>query len=640
LTGPDASAEELYQSAPCGYVTTRPDGTIVRVNRTLLRWTGYDGPALEGRRFQDLLTVPGRIYYETHFAPLLRMQGEVHEVAFDLLLEDGSRLPVLADSVLRLDSHGAPASVLTTLVEVTERRRYERELLLARRRAEQLADVVNASGDAILLMDPDGTIQGWNRGAERLFGHPAAEAVGRDGRDLLVPSDRLEEYDRTLGEARAGREVRLETVRVARDGRLVDVSLTLTPHVEALGEVVAISSIIRDISERRRMEAELRQAEQLRALATLAGGVAHEINNQMTVVLGLGAFVRQALGEDHGQTPDVEEMVAAGRRAAEVTRQLLAFGRRQLMQPQEVDLADLATGLEPALARLIGEDKHLALESEGAVSPVRGDPAQLEQVLLQLAANARDAMAPGGRLTVAIRDATLTEDDAARHPADDVMPGPNVLLSVADTGRGMDRATLARAFEPFFTTKTVGEGSGLGLSTVYGIIKQHGGQIWAQSAPGAGTTIRIYLPVFAGAALPAPAENPAPMRSGAVLLVEEDAAVRGLARRTLEAAGIEVMEAENGRRAWALLSEAAAAPALVLADLMMPDTRGGQLGEAIERQWADVPVLYTSDYAGFDVEARGLLPAGAPFLQKPFTPDELVRRVRELMARAQADAEA
>jgi PAS domain S-box-containing protein len=638
LPGPDASAEELYQNAPCGYVTTRPDGTIVRVNRTLLRWTGYDGRALEGRRFQDLLTVAGRIYYETHFAPLLRMQGEVHEVAFDLQLEDGSRLPVLTNSVLRLDGDGTPVSVLTTLIEVTERRRYERELLLARRRAEQLAEVVNASGDAILLMAPDGTIQGWNRGAERLFGYPAAEAVGRSARDLLVPPDRLEEYDRTTAEAGAGRESRLETVRVARDGRRVDVSLTLTPHVEALGEVVAVSSIIRDVSERRRMEAELRQAEQLRALATLAGGVAHEINNQMTVVLGLGAFVRQALGEEHAQTPDVEEMVAAGRRAAEVTRQLLAFGRRQLMQPQEVDLAGLASGLAPALARLIGEDKHLALERDDEVSPVRGDSAQLEQMLLQLAANARDAMGPGGLLTIAIRDTTLTEEDADRHPADDVMPGPYVLLSVADTGRGMDPATLARVFEPFFTTKTVGEGAGLGLSTVYGIVKQHGGQIWARSEPGAGTTIRVYLPAVAEAAILPPAESPATARNGAVLLVEDDAAVRGLARRTLEAAGIEVMEAENGRRAWALLTEAATPPALVLADLMMPDTRGGQLGDAIGRHWADVPVLYTSDYAASDVEARGLLPPGAPFLQKPFTPDELVLLVRELLARAQADA--
>jgi PAS domain S-box-containing protein len=637
LTGPDASAEELYQNAPCGYVTTRPDGTIVRVNRTLLRWTGYDGMALEGRRFQDLLTVPGRIYYETHYAPLLRMQGEVHEVALDLQLEDGSRLPVLADSVLRLDSNGTPSSVLTTLVEVTERRRYERELLLARRRAEQLAEVVNASGDAILLMDPDGTIRGWNGGAERLFGYPAAEAVGRDGRDLLVPADRIEEYDRTAAEARAGREVRLETVRVARDGRRVDVSLALTPHVEALGEVVAVSSIIRDISERRRMEAELRQAEQLRALATLAGGVAHEINNQMTVVLGLGAFVRQALGPEHTQTPDVEEMVAAGRRAAEVTRQLLAFGRRQLMQPREVDLPDLAAGLGPALARLLGDDKHLALEHDGMVSPLRGDPAQLEQVLLQLAANARDAMGPGGRLTVSIRDAVLTDEDAARHPADDVVPGPYVLLSVADSGHGMDRATLARIFEPFFTTRTMGEGAGLGLSTVYGIVKQHGGQIWAASTPGAGTTIQVYLPALAIAALPPTARTPVASRSGAVLLVEDDAAVRGLARRTLEAAGIEVMEAENGRRAWTLLSQAAGPPALVLADLMMPDTGGGRLGEAIERHWADVPVLYTSDYPGADIEAREILPAGAPFLQKPFTPDELVVRVRELIGRGQTD---
>jgi PAS domain S-box-containing protein len=328
---PEESTQELYENAPCGYLTTRPDGTIARVNRTLLVWTGYARDALlSGRRFQDLLTVPGRMFYETHFAPLLRMQGMVTEIAFDLVLGDGALLPVLANSVLLKDAAGRPSSIRTTLVDITDRRRYERELLLARRRAEQLAEVVNASGDAIMLVTPDGTIQTWNRGAERLFGWTAAEAVGRSERALVVPPDRLEEYDATLGQLQSGREVRLETVRADRTGRRVDVSLTAAPHLEALGEVVAVSSIARDVTELRRVEEGQRRVERLRVVSTLAGGVAHEVNNQMTAVLGLGEFVLRGLGPGHAQAQDVRDMLNAAARAARMSQQLLAFSRQQL----------------------------------------------------------------------------------------------------------------------------------------------------------------------------------------------------------------------------------------------------------------------------------------------------------------------
>jgi PAS domain S-box-containing protein len=635
-TVPVESAEELYENAPCGYLTTRPDGTIARVNRTLLRWTGYDADALlSGRRFQDLLTVPGRIYYETHFAPLLRLQGEVREVAFDLLLDNGARLPVLVNSVEHRDGRGEPVSIRTTLLDATDRRRYERELILARRRAEQLAEVVNASGDAILLMTPEGIVQGWNRGAERLFGLPAAEAEGRNIRALLVPADRLEEYDRIAGEALTGREVRLETVWLGQGGRPLEVSLTLTPHVEAPGEVTAISSIIRDISERRRIEAERRQAEQLHAVGTLAGGVAHEVNNQMTVVLGLGAFVRRDLGDGHPQLRDVEGMMTAAERAADISRQLLAFGRRQLMDPQLLDLPRLVRDIAPRLERLLGPDTQLVVREEHASAPVRADMAQIEQILVNLAANARDAMEAGGRLTIGIEDAVLTAADARNHPADHIVPGPYVLLTVADTGHGIDAATLPRIFEPFFTTKPVGAGSGLGLSTVHGIVKQHGGQLWVTSAPGAGTTMRVYLPAAEPgvATVPTPGGLAAP--AAAVLVVEDEPALRTLARRALQAAGLSVIEAENGRHALDLLAASAAPPGVVLADVMMLEMSGRQLGEAIGRQWPQVHILYTSASPVLDMAASGFLPPDAPFLQKPFTPDELVSRVSELLRQGQ-----
>ena len=402
---------------------------------------------------------------------------------------------MLVNAVLVRDAAGRPLSIRTTLVDVTDRRRYERELLQARRRAEQLAGVVNASSDAIMLATPDGTILTWNRGAELLFGWSADEVVGRKATARTVPPDRQEEYQAVLEELRGGREVRVETVRVDRAGRRLDVSITATPHVEAPGEVVAISAIVRDVSERRRAEERLRREGRLQVVSTLAGGVAHEVNNQMTAVLGLAEFVLRALGMGHPQARDVKDMATAASRAAGMSKQLLAFSRQLLLEPRLLDLHQVVTDLAPVLRDTLGDGRELVIAPTGARGRVRADPRQMEQVLLNLVGNARDAMQAGGRMTIVVEDALLGDVEVRAHPEDEVVRGAYVLVSVADTGSGMDAATLARMFEPFFTTKSVGEGTGLGLSMVYGIVKQHGGQIWVASVPHEGTTVRIYLPV-------------------------------------------------------------------------------------------------------------------------------------------------
>jgi nitrogen-specific signal transduction histidine kinase/CheY-like chemotaxis protein len=405
--------------------------------------------------------------------------------------------------------------------------------------------------------------------------------------------------------------------------------------VEAPGELTALSAIIRDVSELRRVEAELRRAEQLQVVGTLAGGVAHEINNQMMVVLGFGEFVRRGLGPDHPEADDIRGMLDAATRAARISQQLLAFSRRQLIDPRVLDLHDVVAGLAPVLASLLGADKTLVIGPGRAEHGVRADAIQMEQILISLAANARDAMGEGGRLTLSIEDVTLSQADAAAHPADDVVPGPYVLLSVTDTGIGMDAETVSHMFEPFFTTKPVGQGTGLGLSMVHGIVKQHGGQVWVESTPGAGTTLRVYLPATEAAPRVAetrPPAEPARLVGGAaVLVVEDEPLVRGLTRRSLEEAGLVVMEAENGRRAWDLLATAADPPELVVTDLIMPEMDGRRLGDSIRERWPEVPVLYTSAYSGSDMRAQGMLPAEAPFIQKPFSPDELVERVSALL---------
>ena len=633
---PEESTEELYEHAPCGYLTTRPDGTIVRLNQTLVRWSRHEREALLGkRRFQDLLTVPGRIFYETHVVPRLRMHGQVREATFDLLRADGTSLPVLLSAVQRQDHAGHPQYIRCMLVDMTERRRYETELLHARRRAEGLAAVVDASGDAIMVTGPDGTIQTWNRGAERLFGWTAEEAVGRKARELLVPADRLDEHDRNLAELGAGREVWLETVRVNRAGRRLDVSLALTPHSEALGEVTAISAIIRDVSGRRQAEAEVRRAERLQTVGTLAGGVAHEVNNQMTAVLGFGEFVRRGLGPEHPQAADLNDMLKAARRAAYVSHQLLAFSRRGMIVPRVLDLHQVIVELAPALSQVLGADKAVTIGPDRARQAVRADRTQMEEILINLAANARDAMDTGGRLTITTEDAVLTEADRGAHADDDVVPGAYVLLSAADTGSGIAPDVLPHIFEPFFTTKPFGQGAGLGLSMAYGTVKQHGGQIWVSSEPDAGTTVRVYLPAVeaetddGGAGRTAPATALPVVAS--VLVVEDEPVVRSLTRRTLEEAGMSVTEAGDGREAWDRLAKVTVPPDVVLTDVVMPGMNGRQLGEAIHERWPDVAVLYTSAYAEPEMRAREMLPGNAPFIQKPFTPEELVERVSELV---------
>jgi PAS domain S-box-containing protein len=497
---PEETAEELYEHAPCGYLSALPDGTIVRVNQTLLDWTGYSRESLLGRRLRDLLPLPARVFYETHYDPLLRMQGFVREMALDLVCAGGALLPVLISAVQHRDTRGQPLVTRTTIFDATERRTYERELLHARRQAEQLATVVESSADAIVIVSVDGTIQTWNAGAEHMFGYTPAEAIGSRVRDLVVPPESAAEFDQVMYLVRMGQQAQVETVRVRKDGSRVDVSLSLTPHIEPPGELVAISAISRDITERRRIESRLRQAEQLQAVATLAGGVAHEVNNQMTVVLGFGEFVLRSLGQSRSEAQDVRAMVDAAAKVAHLSRQLLAFSRQLPMVGQPVDLHALVDGLVPALTALLGADKRLVVSVNAPTSRVHADPVQLEQVLIQLTSNARDALPAGGELSISIHHVKLDDLDVQSRPGDEVVPGEYVLLSVSDNGVGMDRATLSRAFEPFFTTKPFGQATGLGLAMVHGIVKQHGGHVWGTSESGVGTTIRVYLPIAASEA--------------------------------------------------------------------------------------------------------------------------------------------
>jgi signal transduction histidine kinase/CheY-like chemotaxis protein len=391
--------------------------------------------------------------------------------------------------------------------------------------------------------------------------------------------------------------------------------------------------------EDRRTEQKLRDVERLQSVGALAGGVAHEVNNQMTVVLGFGEFVLKALGPDHPQAADMRSVLLAGQRAARVSQQLLTFTRQQVTQPRVLELHTVATGLESVLRQLLGSDKTLVVAPAGVASPISADPTQIEQVLINLVANARDATPTGGRVTISIEDVELSDEDTAEYGVP-VVPGRYVLLTVTDTGHGMDDATVARVFEPFFTTKPVGQGTGLGLSMVYGIVKRHEGYILAESAPGRGTTMKLYWPATdPGAALISSAEHRAPEsleaddRLRTAWVVEDEATVRELVARTLAEEGFRVVTAEDGADALRLLDREQDQPAVVIADLVMPHVNGRQLSDAVAARLPDVPVLFMSGYAGDDVVRRGLMPEHAAFLQKPFTRAELVQALEAVLAR-------
>jgi two-component system cell cycle sensor histidine kinase/response regulator CckA len=389
-----------------------------------------------------------------------------------------------------------------------------------------------------------------------------------------------------------------------------------------------------DLTERRRAEERLRQAERIEVVGQLAGGMAHEANNQMSVVLGATSFILARADLPEVVRQDVEYIRQAAERTASITRQLLAFSRRQILQPQVIDLNSVLHNLDPILRRTITEQQKLVLRLAPEVKPIRADPVQLDQVLLNLTINARDAMPEGGTLTLETRTVQLTDEYVAERAGVTIVPGQYTALLVSDTGHGMNQDAIQHLFEPFFTTKGVGQGSGLGLAMVYGIVKQSGGYIWAYSEPGLGTTFKLYFPSVAeGVTLRTqrPEDRPGRSEGGRILLVEDDPLVRSMARRSLSEAGFEVLEAANGQEALELIASDTLHLDAVLTDLAMPEIGGRQLAQRLRENRPDLPVVFMSGYTDDDVSRRGLLEAGVPFLEKPLSPGAIVRKMRQVL---------
>ncbi len=549
---------------------------------------------------------------------------------------DGTVVQVASHWILHRDEIGRPDAVIEVDKDVTEQLRAQDAFQRGEARYRAL---VAATARVVWTTSADGK-RSIELGQWLAFtGQTALEADWGGWLRAIHPDDQSEATRIWEESVRERRPMLTEHRLRRRDGEYRHMEVRAVPVLDEQGVVREWVGAHADITDRVKAQEQLGQAQKLQAVGTLAGGVAHEVNNQLMAVLGFGDFVLKELGAEHPQTADVEEMIRGATRAARVAQQLLTFSRRQVNQTRLLSLHAAIEGLSPVLERLLGADKALVVLEPRSQRQVLADPTQVDQVLINLAANARDAMGTGGRLTIGIDDVTLDASYARAHTLNRLIPGPYVRLTVSDTGCGMDAPTLAKIFEPFFTTKPVGAGTGLGLSTVYGIVKQHDGFIWAYSEPGLGTALKVYLPAAAADALDDEGstadpigERPSGLDAHIVLVVEDEPSVRNLVRRSLEAVGLTVLEATNGRQALETVATMREPPSLVLTDVIMPGLNGRELSEALALTQPDLPVLFMSGYTGDDVLARSLLPATAPFIQKPFAPEELVTRVRMLLA--------
>ncbi len=519
---------------------------------------------------------------------------------------------------------GRPARVVLAL-DVTDRVMAERALLRSEARYRELFD---KASDLIATMDVDGTLTAVNEAFARatgyhrdeLIGMPITDLVPTDSRDLVV-----EARERTL---EGGAPKLYEHELVARDGSRIQVEVA-SRLIEEHGRPVGVESICRDISERRRLEEELRQAQRLESIGRLAGGIAHDFNNLLTVISGYAEMLLARNGEAHGE---LVQIAAAADRAAVLTRQLLAFSRRQVLQPRVIQLNEVVSGLTPLLQRLIGEDVELAAALSPALEHVRADPSQMEQIILNLAVNARDAMPSGGQLSIQTANIHLDEEYVSHHG--DVAVGPHVMLAVSDTGVGMEPEVAEHIFEPFFTTKPIGTGTGLGLATVYGIVKQSGGSIWVYSEPGVGTTFKIYLPAVRepiGEERPAEPRTAVARGSETVLLAEDNGPLRQLIAHMLETQGYDVLVAETPKDAVRLAVEQSDKISLLISDLVMPEMSGSALATEVAGIVPGVRVLIMSGYTDDAVARGGSLTPGAEYLEKPFGAEELAAKVRETL---------
>ncbi|MEE9230973.1 MAG: PAS domain S-box protein [Acidobacteriota bacterium] len=551
------------------------------------------------------------------------------EVVF--LHRDGHEIPMSMVLLGHKTPDGEIDFFSTISRDISEFKRSEEKLLESERRYRTLVETIPHGIEDI---DTTGIITFANSALHKMHDFDEGELIGTSILDLVATDPERKGLREFLAMSPAEQPPPSTYFgkKITKKGRIIDVQVAWDYRRDEHGRVAGFTSVITDITGRKRLEEQLRQAQKLEAIGRLAGGVAHDFNNMLTAIMGNAELLLSDLHLADLQRKEVQEIRKAARRAASLTQQLLAFSRRQMLTPRVLDLNASVAEMEKMLRRVIGEDVELITELESALGSVKADPGQIGQVIINLALNARDAMPEGGELRIETANADV--DEAAAHLQDGMVPGRYVMLVVSDTGRGMDLETREKIFEPFFTTKDTGAGTGLGLSTVYGIVKQSDGFIFVYSEPGHGTTFKIYLPRVDEATEPLePRTAPVKPLHGTetVLLVEDEEAVRALARTVLQRNGYRVLEAPGGPDAVEISERHEGPINLLVTDVVMPVMSGRELAERLTMLSPELKVLYISGYAEETVGGGDLLRPGTAFLQKPFTPDVLAHSVRELL---------
>ncbi len=523
-------------------------------------------------------------------------------------------------AALRLDAEDQTAALAD--VQTALRESEDRFLRLMR----------GAKDYALYMLDASGHVASWNAGAELLEGYRVEEVIGKHFSTFYQPCDHGR-AQRNLATAEQTGRAEEEGWRLRKDGSTFWANVVLSSIQDPSGTLQGFAKIIHDLTERKNLEDQLNQARKMDAIGGLAAGVAHDFNNLLSVILSYSELLALGLKEGDPMRTDLEEIRSAGLLAVTLTRRLLAFGRQQVLQPKVVDLCKIVSGMESMLRRLVGEDVELISNFAPECGKVLFDLGQFEQVVMNLVVNARDAMPEGGKLTIDAVEVVLDAEYAADHVG--VTAGPHVLFAVSDTGVGMDAATRARIFEPFFTTKDPGKGTGLGLATVFGIIKQSGGSIEVSSEPNHGTKVSIYLPMVDRATVVFPSVPPPNSLtlhgSETILLVEDDAQVRLLTRTILGRYGYNVLDAQSGGDALLLCEQYAGPIELLVTDVVMPRMSGRQLAERLLEVRPGMKVLYMSGYTDDAVVRHGIFYSKVAFIQKPITPEPLARKVREAL---------
>jgi len=647
----------LLESAPDAMLIVDEHGTILLANSQTEKLFGYSRDELIGQTVEKLMPSRFRGAHTKHRGeffsiPRLRPMGAGPDLYG--LRRDGSEFP----AEISLNPIAIEGGVLVTssIRDISDRKRAEQELrraydeldqrVLQRTTAlEQATDELRQSEErfrllvegvndyAIFMLNPEGLVVSWNAGAERIYGFTAEEASGSSLSRFHPPEDlHADTPQYALEQAAATGRFEEENWRVRKDGQRFRASSVTTALRDDRGNLRGFSRITRDVTEKRELEHQLRHAQRLETVGRLAGGVAHEFNNSATAILGYSCLIIDRVQDDDKLRRYAEEVHKAGQRAASVTRQLLAFSRQQILQPTMLNLNEAVADIEKMLRGLIGENIRLLTTLDPYVGVIQADSGEMEQVIINLALNARDAMPDGGVIHIETSNVEVDHVFAAENP--DMTPGPHVRLRVSDTGIGLDKQTAAHLFEPFFTTKPVGQGTGLGLSTVYGTVKRSGGGILVFSEPGRGTTFEIYLPRLEQASVKPAILSPRRKADGGsetILIVEDDSSLRWLTVQILTQFGYTVLEAGDGSQALALAEERAGDIDILLTDVVMPGFNGRQLARQVEQLYPQIKVLLMSGYAAEIAAQHDGDELALPFLEKPFTPEELGLKVREVL---------